>query len=48
MWILQKALIPHYAEKALPISELLKEGEPFVWTTAQEQSFQMLKEHLVS
>lgn len=43
-----RRFIPHYAEIAQPISELLKEDVPFEWTVLQRKSFQVLKEKLVS
>jgi len=41
-----RRFIPHYAEIALPVSELLKEQTPYVWTQVQEDAFQKLKKML--
>lgn len=41
-----RRFIPHYAEIALPVSELLKEQTPYVWTQVQEDAFQNLKKML--
>lgn len=43
-----RRFIPHYSDIARPISELLKEKIPYMWTTAQEEAFKTMKEKLVS
>ena len=40
--------IKGYAEAATPMTELLKKDTPFVWTKECEESFQLLKQRLIS
>ena len=39
--------IPNYAEIALPLTELTKKNQPFVWGDEQHESFETLKQALV-
>jgi len=43
-----RLFIPRYSDIARPISELLKEKMPYMWTTLQEETFKTMKDKLVS
>lgn len=43
-----RRFIPHYAQLAAPISELLKNGVSFVWGPTEEEFFQDLKNKLTN
>jgi hypothetical protein len=43
-----RRLIPHYAEKAKPLTELLRKEAVFVWGDRQEKAFTELKDALCS
>ncbi|CAN6225874.1 unnamed protein product [Urochloa humidicola] len=43
-----RRFVKHFGEIAKPLTDLLKKGQLFTWTSATEQSFQALKEALTS
>ena len=43
-----KQFVPHYAELAAPLTDLLKKGVPFIWGKQQDRSFEALKKALAS
>lgn len=43
-----RRFVPHYAEIARPLTELLKDSVPFKWKAEQEQAFEKLKHCITS
>ena len=43
-----RRFICNYAEKAAPLYKLTKKGEPFVWTSECQKSFDQLKQDITS
>ena len=42
-----RKFIRSHSEIALPLTKLLKESETFIWTAAQQKSFELLKSELI-
>ena len=40
--------VPNFSKIAKPSTELTKKDEPYVWTEAREEAFQILKQRLVT
>ena len=40
--------VPNFSKNAKPLTELTKKDEPYVWTEAREEAFQILKQRLVT
>jgi hypothetical protein len=40
--------VPDFSKIAKPLTELIKKEEKFVWTSAREEAFQVLKQRLVT
>ena len=43
-----RRFVKDFSKLAVPLTELTRKKEPFVWTEKREQSFQELKKRLIS
>ena len=43
-----RRFVPDFSKIAKPLTELTKKDEPYVWTEAREEAFQILKQRLVT